>query len=103
MKITEKMLRAAFQIALFNVNKWNVDKHEKSKYIPLVSTTMYVERKNETFEATFKQNEIFKIGFFDNIDVLRESPEVTITLDKSFKSFCEIVKYFQKVIHKKVF
>lgn len=99
----KQIIQAAFDVALFDINNINVQKHANSKYKPLVSTTLKLRWQNETLICDFTDNKIFAIGEGDNIDVLKTKDDMSIELHKDFKSFDEAVNYFTRTIHHKIF
>lgn len=99
----KQIIKAAFDVALFDINNINVQKHANSKYKPLVSTTLKLRWQNETLICDFTDNKIFAIGEGDNIDILKTKDDMSIELHKDFKNFDEAVNYFTRTIHHKIF
>lgn len=99
----QPIIHAAFDVALFNINNINVQKHANSKYKPLVSTTLKLRWQNETLICNFTNNKIFAIGEGDNIDILKRKDDMSIVLHKDFRNFDEAVNYFTRTIHHKIF
>lgn len=98
----QSIIKAAFNVALFNINNTNCNKHYRSKYKPLVSSTIETNNNGENLICNFKDNKIFAI-YSNNAVLLKEKSDMSITLKKDFESFRDAVDYFTRVIHHKIF
>lgn len=99
----KQIIQAAFNVALFDINNINCQKHANSRYKPLVSTTMKTKWNGKSLLCNFTNNKIFSIGNGDDVDVLKSRDDVSIELKKNFNSFDDTVDYFTHVIHHKIF
>lgn len=98
----QPIIRAAFNVALFNINNTNCNKHYRSKYKPLVSTTIETNSNDKNLVCNFKNNMIYAV-YDDNAVLLKTKNDISITLKKDFESFRDAVDYFTRVIHHKIF
>lgn len=101
----KNIIQAAFDVALFDINNANVNKHFEDRYKPLVSSAMRTrwQEQDKCLICNFTNNKIFAIGEGDDIRTLKTKNDMSIELHKDFKSFDEAVEFFKRTIHHKIF